>query len=426
MKKKGFTLVEIIICIALIAVIGTFSVVSVNKAMNIKGEAKLLENNASNFRDALEVYLSTHTEVLENVNNNAKAAVVSLELLKNEGLIKDNLDIDYKNNYFTLANAVLMPPDGDGSDECSDQIEIKTFASWELDDDATEVVYICPRAGSGGGGDNADLIDRINKLETAFSLMTIQDRNYVLFDVNTRNSEKSYWPDNDKQDLWSILKNDINSGEFKLLYSQDITNDNSQGWSQPEMVTDKYNTNNSRKKLLYDSINSNLVEDIILKNYYYRYHSDEDLTPTYTYNDKFGTIDMYDNISSPSLSGRKFFVGTTYGTNYWTSRLYYGWVHMNNSKFEYSTVQGCYCLDPDRTEEYINKYDAIRIAYNGTYYRTNYVPVITVKYKNLLNNYEDYPDSYKEKYSSCDTTKLGSKDCPKIIKLNSGNLSWEN
>ena len=42
MKKKGFTLVEIIICIGLIAIVGTVSIVSINVLKNNK-ENKILD-----------------------------------------------------------------------------------------------------------------------------------------------------------------------------------------------------------------------------------------------------------------------------------------------------------------------------------------------------------------------------------------------
>ena len=239
MRKKGFTLIEIIVCVVLIAVIGTVSVVSVSKVMNSNGEKNILENNTSNFKDALEVYLSEHTEIIKNVNNNAKAAVVSLELLKNEGLISKDLDIDYKNNYFTLSNAILMPPDG-SVDECADQIEIKTFASWELDDKSTEVIYICPREideETENPQDEVDeLLERIESLELSLSLLDLGGKNYILFDVNSKPNDITSWPDGNNQDLWAIIKANTVDKELKLLYNQNLITDNSKGYESEGII----------------------------------------------------------------------------------------------------------------------------------------------------------------------------------------------
>ena len=41
-------------------------------------------DNSKNFENALEVYITKHPEIIDNVNNNVKGAVISLELLKEE------------------------------------------------------------------------------------------------------------------------------------------------------------------------------------------------------------------------------------------------------------------------------------------------------------------------------------------------------
>lgn len=556
MKKKGFTLIEIIICIALIAVIGTVSVVSVNKAMSVKGEAKILEKNEPNFRDALEVYLSTHTEVLENVNDNVKAAVVSLELLKNEGLISEDLGIDYKNNYFTLTNAVLLEDTEDLSDVelkdvCANQIEIKTFASWELNDDATEVVYVCPREGDGGDGGEGDLTElkeRLENLETAISLIDLGNNNWVLFDVNSQTDKMVSWPDNNNQDKWSIINTNVSSKQLKLLYSQNLVTDNSKSfgnseiqyatedfcdsfysrnsfssryqleldkskvkywdmsknsysgyesydlimeyegksyivdiyegkkchrvneisintnsiyrknsayenliryenneqWSLDEMVTQKYDTENSKKKLLYDNINDDLKSHILNTNNYYEYKErtsyaggdDLVLNTSKKYNDKFGLISKDDNALDPSfVVGRNnFFAGMYWYTKLVSPRVryFYGYLYMNSSLALAQYVKISLYDNTDEYWENASEHYKLTdptelIGGEGLYvYTFNYIPVITINFKKLLDNIEDYPQQYRTEYPDCDNSNLGSNLCPKIIQFSDGTLSWGN
>ncbi len=52
-----------------------------------------------------------------------------------------------------------------------------------------------------------------------------------------------------------------------------------------------------------------------------------------------------------------------------------------------------------------------------------YNPVIDLKDATLLSSYESYSSSYKNKYSSCDSSKLGSYDCPYLLKFTNGYYS---
>ena len=74
-EKNGFTLIEIIICIALVSIIGSISVISVSK-MNEEGKIrKELEN-------ILQTYLSVNSSILHNIGPNAEGAIVPLNLIK--------------------------------------------------------------------------------------------------------------------------------------------------------------------------------------------------------------------------------------------------------------------------------------------------------------------------------------------------------
>ena len=153
--KKGFTLIEIIVVIVLLSVIGVGTSIAVIK-VNDKQEQDVLVKNEKDFKNALDVYLTNHNEVINNINNNSEGAVISLELLKNEGLISDKLDINYKDNYYIVIKALLSNKNLE--EECENSIGLNTIASWVKDEDSSKVLYFCPKKAE---EDTIDLTEKI-------------------------------------------------------------------------------------------------------------------------------------------------------------------------------------------------------------------------------------------------------------------------
>jgi len=87
MKKKGFTLIEIIVCVILISIIGTTIVIGVNNK-NKKDEAK--NKKINDIISATDVYYSMDTNLQDKLNENDGYLVVSIDELKNKGLIDNN------------------------------------------------------------------------------------------------------------------------------------------------------------------------------------------------------------------------------------------------------------------------------------------------------------------------------------------------
>ena len=125
-NKKGYTLVEIIVVIAIIGIIGVSGTVLV-----IKGRENSLNKKRNEafkvFDNALDVYLSNHSEILTNLKDNAEGAVVTFEVLKNEGLVADNIidpktntKVDYKNNYYVLSDAVMLKNEEEAEEDVCD------------------------------------------------------------------------------------------------------------------------------------------------------------------------------------------------------------------------------------------------------------------------------------------------------------------
>jgi len=146
--KKGFTLIEIIVVIVLLTVIGTGSTIAVIKVQDKKTE-DLLVKNARKLENALDVYLANHNEVINNINNNSEGAIVSLELLKNEGLISEELGNNKE--YFILSKA-LLSNSKPTEEDCENGLELETIRSWVKGEDSSKVLYFCHKK-IGGAGD---------------------------------------------------------------------------------------------------------------------------------------------------------------------------------------------------------------------------------------------------------------------------------
>lgn len=246
-KRRGFTLIEIIISIIIITLVaGSVTVLTITKKKNI---IKTLENNAPKFENALQVYLETHEDIIKNINNNAKGAIVTLEVLKNEGLIKDDLDIDYKKQYYLLSNAYLAPPDIDTSCD-AEQVSLAVVESWNVDTD--NVIYVCSndnsdemedlneRVSSLENNSIADEIaalrEKINSLESSFANVDIGADNWVIFNVNSDSTKEAYWPSSGMvpyQDHWQIISSERNEGNYnyRLLYNTNVLANNEKLYS---------------------------------------------------------------------------------------------------------------------------------------------------------------------------------------------------
>ena len=232
MNKKAFTLIEIIVSISIISLISITLIVGINY-INKNKLNKKIEKVSSIFDNALNTYLSEHAEIYENLSENVEGAVVTLELLKNEGLIQDNIidpntnkAYDYKNNYYVLSDAVLLNDSEDEAEtECNGRVEISVLRSWkDISDAATEnVIYICPKSSSSENDSKTkELEDRVSKLETMLQKVNMGGNNYVIFDVNSDSSQLAYFDaDSNIQDLWRFVSNNGNNN-ITLMYNQNI------------------------------------------------------------------------------------------------------------------------------------------------------------------------------------------------------------
>lgn len=343
-KKRGFTLIEIIICIALIAIIGTamtFVIINNNKNKQIK----TLEKNNKVLENALEVYLENHDEIQDNLENNAKGAVVTLEVLKNEGLIdeKQYKGIDLKETYFFLSYSMLSPSTSTDCD--NDVVPLSIISSWNVDTD--KVVYICPRSDSSSSSSSSSEEDKSNIINQFgnsgyYIAKGANPNNYVKFEVTAGNSstDLAYFPNDEDKDLWRIVSIDENGG-IKLIYNKAVPSNN-------QLMYKNYNPEDKDyegKNILSSKVNEYLNES---SSYSYVCTTDKCFYPyscnvkknnmLYNYN-AYYTLNMNYNYTA---FGMDMCYHSSSGRNYKISSCYYD---DKETKYRYSDLDGWNIMD---------------------------------------------------------------------------------
>lgn len=241
MKKKGFTLIEIIICITLITIIGTasfFGIRFVNKQIKISK----LEQITDRAIQAAQVYLETNEEANKQLYSNSNGISVPLQLLVNEGLLNiDNTDLtinDLKDEY-----VVTFLGGSGGTENCE---QITSSASWAND----KPIYLCMNS---NGSSNLAFIDptKYGNLTTVSKEPYIfkgnNPDNYVLLPGKTISDTRiriykidrddSIWIYYGYSDFNSIELNEIN---FKKIGSQFYYYGHSSSGNYAYMLRDAY------------------------------------------------------------------------------------------------------------------------------------------------------------------------------------------
>jgi len=147
MNKKGFTLIEIIICISLLAVVGIGSFLGI-KYVDNKIRIDKLSQITDKAIEAAQIYIETDKEASNALYSNSNGVSVPLQFLVNKGLLNiDNTDLtldDLKDEY------VVTFLGGSGGNENCEQIT--SSASWAND----KPLYLCMNS---NGDSNLATID---------------------------------------------------------------------------------------------------------------------------------------------------------------------------------------------------------------------------------------------------------------------------
>lgn len=224
MNKKGFTLIEIIICVSLIAIIGVasfFGVKTITKNIRVEKLTKIQDK----IIQAAEVYLESNKEVSNQLHENKNGVVIPLNVLVNEGLLNlDNTDIkkrDYENEYIMTFLAA-------GSGNTSDCIDIRTATSW--DEAMNEPIYICTQTTAGGGTNtnisiiNPSELSNKNKVERKIFYYTGEYPNNNLKYTKDGTAYTMRILSVDTDDSLTVVKNDFcvrydYSGRYNQMYA---------------------------------------------------------------------------------------------------------------------------------------------------------------------------------------------------------------
>ncbi len=163
-NKRGFTLIEIIICISLIAIISTISIVIFTKN-------KDYSNITKKILEAANVYIATEKDDQGNtyeygINNGGKGARINVSELVNKGYVDEKLyktlEKEYKleddKSYLVwITNSIK----GSTDKECGANV-LEYTVNWETKKD--NVVYLCPyNSNKSGSSDESLLINKMLK-----------------------------------------------------------------------------------------------------------------------------------------------------------------------------------------------------------------------------------------------------------------------
>lgn len=414
--KKGFTLVEMIISILLVALIGTLFTTTY---FNVKSNKDKMNNDEKILQDALQVYLSANN-IYNNINDNYEGAIVSLKTLEKEGLITTGLNptnddnFNYESEYFVVALADTV-----ADVDCSNGVEFKSFNSWHNADD---VVYFCKSSGS-----NKNLKQQLIESDNNFYVAKgANPANWVEFQIYAKGKCQDSitdtttvvaWPCSNK---WRIL--DIASdGTMRLVLTTNIVtnNDNnlnksksrtcngrtyyqlnddseyyivSSGTEQNWLPNDLGNTGEKSKLVtLKNLVNSNYV---IEKDYYYHYSIT--ISNTYVHFEPLYDIKY---TSTVGLLSKNDFINSYFANESWlksySTIIGYGSTHFNGNSVSYAA--GIKNGSLSHLDYYRDS--CIRCYDYGKGFP--FIPVVTLKSNITLANDKN-----------CDTNKLGTEECP--------------
>ena len=191
MKKRGFTLVEIIVAIGLLTVIGVGSFVGI-RAINNKKILNKLNKITNKVLEAAQVYIETNKEARNQLYEEENGVVLPIQLLVNEGLLdikSSNItEEEIKNEYVLLAESPSVSDEG--SVECQD---ISESVSW-----SNKPVYLCL---------SNEINENIKNIQN--NVNSIQNTvNEILFKVNGYISSQSTIENRNKLNI-DITLNDI-------------------------------------------------------------------------------------------------------------------------------------------------------------------------------------------------------------------------
>ena len=136
-NKKGYTLIEIIVCIGVLAIVGVVSVLGINYVSNNIRISKL-KDIEDEIMTAAKIYLETNSAAQTQLYSKDNAVIVPLNVLVNEGLLDltmTDLDKDDIKDEYILTGRTTTETDSNGC------VNITSTSSWNMSTD--NPLYIC-------------------------------------------------------------------------------------------------------------------------------------------------------------------------------------------------------------------------------------------------------------------------------------------
>lgn len=205
--KKGFTLVEIILSIALIVVVGVSSTVGVIVVRN--NNIKKLDAMSEEIYTAVHLLIETDEETKSQLYESKNGVIIPLSKLESEGLV-DFEGINIEDEY-----VLTMLGNNLESEACSGSLY--DIGTWTKSSD--DIIYICGDASKSG-----NIKDTLIENSNTYVAKGADPNNWVVFPVISDETQITYFPNNSEKDLWRILWIDENDN-IKLVYNDAIASD---------------------------------------------------------------------------------------------------------------------------------------------------------------------------------------------------------
>ncbi len=107
MKKKGFTIIELIAVILLLGIIAAISASSVINYVNQSREEAFLKM-VNNIEYLSKLYISSNKDIIPNINDEGTETFITLQDLVNAGLIKEPIINPIDQSTIDLETEVLI------------------------------------------------------------------------------------------------------------------------------------------------------------------------------------------------------------------------------------------------------------------------------------------------------------------------------
>ena len=174
MNKKGFTIIEIIVCISLIVVIGIGSFVGI-RLVDKHIKITKLSQMTNKILEATNVYLETDKEAKQELYNNKNGIIIPVKKLVNEGLVDlKNIKLNDKTDY-----VIALLGNEEELDKCTG---VYTATQWDFGSGKT--IYICTDKKGNSNLATIDPTKYSNKTYASnepYYFRGIVQNNYVIF-----------------------------------------------------------------------------------------------------------------------------------------------------------------------------------------------------------------------------------------------------